>query len=157
MALASLRAQQIMLGVLPEERRQSRAKLAVSAEVSRISGEESVRTAHVRDINILGAFFYCALELRVGEAIRLDITSSHLDPQLTISCAARIVRVETSAIHGVSGFAAEFCHFMAHETSASVEARRDRSFISWSVSMVEQMFNTRPELAMCAARIQGAA
>ena len=154
MAPANIRAEKIMLGALPEQRRQSRVQLPVSAQVYELNGKASPHTAHLRDLNILGAFFYSDLEVGIGDAVRVALTPAV--PNLNVDCEAWVVRVEKSALNGLSGVAVEFHDFIVQEPEASAD-QTTKSFAKWPVDVVDRKFARRPELKTYAARIQGAA
>jgi hypothetical protein len=155
MAQASVRAQEFMLGVLPEQRRQSRAQLPVAARVFRSNDKTAPHVAYLRDINILGAFFYCALDVSIGDQVLVELDPNLQTPSLNVNCEANVVRVEESGMNGMPGIAVEFHRFVVEEPSQP--AYDPKPFVQWTVDMVEQKFARRRELQLHADRIQGAA
>ena len=146
-----------MLGVLPDQRRQSRVQLWVSARVSPNYKKAEGRVAFVRDANVLGAFLYCDLKVAVGESVKVELRPLHGNRQLALNCAAKVVRVEESAINRLSGVALEFHDFEVPEPEKTITTTPGAPFIGWTVDMVDKMFTRRPELQTHASRIRGAA
>lgn len=157
MAQINIREQQILTGAVPDQRRQSRAQLPVSAKVFHAPGTPTARTAHLRDVNILGAFFYSDLEVEVGDSLLVEIAPSSGIPYLNVNCEAIVVRVEEPGLNGLAGIAVEFHNFMVAEPHETAGDHASQPFVSWAVEMVDQKFARRPELEICASRIQGAA
>lgn len=157
MAQINIRAQQIMTGAVPDQRRQSRAQLPVSAKVFPARGEASAHIAHLRDVNVLGAFFYSDLEVAVGDPLVVELAPTSGLPYLNVNCEAVVVRVEEPGLNGLGGIAVEFHNFMVADPHESVRDHVSQPFVSWAVNMVDQKFARRPELEICASRIQGAA
>lgn len=156
MVQASVRAEQIMLGALPDQRRQPRVQLPVAAHVFQPKRKTDLHVAYMRDINVLGAFLFCDLKVNVGETVQVRLTPAQTNQNLKLDCEATIVRVEECPTHGVTGIAVEFHHFKVEETDNKNDDP-NRPFVHWSLSMVDQMFARRPELRTFASRIQGAA
>lgn len=146
-----------MLGVVPEQRRQSRVHLPVSAKVCRSSerSKADTRIAYVRDANIRGAFFYCDLQVNVGDSLQVELAPAAAHHN--VNCEANVVRVEESALNGLTGIAVEFHDFVIQDPEKSNDDQISKPFTGWSVDMIEKKFARRPELKMYAARIQGAA
>jgi hypothetical protein len=109
--------------------------------------------AFVRDANIRGAFFYCDLQVLVGEVLNLHLATAHDVTGLPVNCEASVVRVEKSALNDLTGIAVEFHRFEVEEP-ASVS---DHALSDWSAERFERVFARRLELETCAFRIQGAA
>jgi PilZ domain len=147
-----------MLGVVPEQRRQSRVHLPVSAKVCRSSerSKADARIAYVRDANIRGAFFYCDLQVSVGDSLQVELSPA-ANAHHNVNCEANVVRVEESALNGLTGIAVEFYDFVIQGSEKSNDGQISKPFTGWSADMVEKKFARRPELKMYAARIQGAA
>jgi hypothetical protein len=153
---ASVRAQQIMLGALPDQRRQHRVQLPVAAHVFKPERTTDSSLAYMRDINVLGAFLFCDLKVKVGETVQLELKPAEGNHLLNLDCEARVVRVEECPKQGVSGIAVEFHGFKAEEPCENNDDAT-KPFLHWSLKMVDQMFARRPELQSFASRIQGAA
>jgi hypothetical protein len=157
MAQASVRAQEFMLGVLPEQRRQSRAQLPVAAKVFHAKDTTAPHIAYLRDINILGAFFYCDLDVSIGDQVLVELDPNLQTPSLNVNCEANVVRVEESGMNGMPGIAVEFHRFVVQEPSEPTYDPTPKPFVQWTVDMVEQKFARRRDLQLHADRIQGAA
>jgi hypothetical protein len=146
-----------MLGVAPEQRRQSRAQLPLTAKVLPCKRTGVPRIAYLRDINILGVFLYCDLDVRVGAELRVELAPTTAKPGLTVNCEAKVVRIERSAMNGLTGVALEFQGFVVEERSEHPQDDVTTPFVNWTVNMVEQKFARRRELQVHASRVQGAA
>lgn len=157
MAQASIRAEEFMLGVLPEQRRQSRAQLPVSAKVFRTEDKAAPHTAYLRDINILGAFFYSDLELKIGDKVLVELDPKSQMASLNVNCEANVVRVEEPEINGLHGIAVQFQGFVVQEPTQPVYHAMAKPFLSWTADMVDEKFARRHELQGNADHIQGAA
>jgi len=148
-------ARPIRFGTAMERRRQPRVYLPVSARVSHSHSVSDSRLAYMRDANIRGAFFFCDLQVAVGDALYV-----HLAPQaakeLIVSCEANVVRVERPALNGPTGIAVEFHRFEIEDPTSAREPFWS-SLPDWSADAFQRMFSQRLELETCAFRIQGAA
>jgi hypothetical protein len=137
-----------------EQRRQARAQLALPIHVSRHESRTVSHPACMRDVNVRGAFFYCDMQLTVGQRLRVELGCPAAQTRLQLSCEAQVVRVESSP-GALSGVAVEFLGFEVH--SGEEKSQTPISVVDWGLAMVEHKFARRPELQMYAARIQGAA
>jgi hypothetical protein len=138
-----------------ERRRQARAQLPISLRVSRQGRKAEYQLVSTRDANVRGAFFYSDMEVEIGETLDVEVASRQALAKLNVNCEARVVRVEECGIDGLTGVAVQFDGFRAEEPAWQEDPTRP--FVRWSVEMVERMFARRPELEICASRIQGAA
>jgi PilZ domain-containing protein len=137
---------------LPEQRRYFRVHLPIRAQaIFRDFGSEP-QPAFLRDINMLGAFFYCKQRPSVGHTTRLEFAFPEQGEQVTATCEGRVVRVEDSG-PGAVGVAIEFIRYELERPVKQEQAGQSRQstpFIGWTVEMVERMFersseSTRPE------------
>jgi len=142
-------------GSFLERRRQPRVYLPVSARVSRSGSANDVHLACMRDANIRGAFFFCDLNVVVGETLHV-----HLAPQaaakLIVNCEANVVRVEKPTGNGLIGIAVEFHRFEVDDPASAHESLAS-PFPDWSGDTFARMFGQRLELETCAFHTQGAA
>jgi len=156
MSHSSTQVPPISLGAAPERRRQPRVHLSVLARVSRSTAESDSRLAYVRDANIRGAFFFCDLQVAVGDTLHVRLTPAQATAGLDVHCEASVVRVEKSGMSDLAGVAVEFHRFEVEEP-ARASADATNSLITWSGEKFDRTFARRPELERCAFRIQGAA
>lgn len=145
-----------MLDALPDQRRQPRVQLPVAAHVFKSERKTDSRLVYMRDINVLGAFLFCDLKVRVGETLHVELKPAQGNQHLDLECEARVVRVEECPTQGVTGIAVEFHDFKLEEPGENNDDTTT-PFVHWSLKMVDQMFARRPELESFASRIQGAA
>ena len=142
-------------GAFLERRRQPRLYLPVSARVSRSGSANDVRLAYMRDANIRGAFFFCDLNVTIGETLQV-----HLAPQaaakLIVNCDASVVRVEKATRTGLVGIAVEFQRFEVKDPKSAHDSL-GLSCTEWDADTFARMFAQRLELETCAFRVQGAA
>jgi hypothetical protein len=156
MSQLSTQVSPIGLGAAAERRRQPRVRLSVLARVSRSTSEGDSRLAYMRDANIRGAFFYCDLQVAVGEKLHVRLAPTQAIAGLDVNCEASVVRVESSDITDLVGVAVEFHRFEV-EDPARISADATNSLISWTAEKFDRLFARRLELEKCAFRIQGAA
>jgi len=156
MSHSSTQVPPISLGAAPERRRQPRVHLSVLARVSRSTAESDSRLAYVRDANIRGAFFFCDLQVAVGDTLHVRLTPAQATAGLDVHCEASVVRVEKSGMSDLAGVAVEFHRFEVEEP-ARASADATNSLITSSGEKFDRTFARRPELERCAFRIQGAA
>lgn len=142
-------------GSFLERRRQPRLYLPASARVSRSGAANDVRLAYMRDANIRGAFFFCDLNVMLGETLQV-----HLAPQaaakLIVNCEASVVRVERPVRKGLTGIAVEFHRFEVEDPKSAQDSLVS-SFTDWDADTFARMFAQRLKLETCAFRVQGAA
>jgi len=128
--------------VLPEQRRYFRVQLPIRAiAVFRELGGEP-QPAFLRDINMLGAFFYCRQRPSVGQSARLEFALPGQD-EIKAICEGLIVRVEEFGPDGAIGVAVEFARYELTRPLSSEPVRQEPEsvpFIGWTVDMVERMF-----------------
>ncbi|HWY68610.1 MAG TPA: PilZ domain-containing protein [Terriglobales bacterium] len=155
MSQLSTQVRPIGLGAAPERRRQPRVQLSLLARVSRSTSESDSRLAYMRDANIRGAFFYCDLQVAVGETLHVRLAPTHA-AALDVNCEATVVRVEKADITDLVGVAVEFHRFEV-ENPARVSEDATNSLINWTAEKFDRLFARRLELEKCAFRIQGAA
>jgi hypothetical protein len=105
--------------------------------------------ARVRDINPLGAFLVCTFSTEVGQVLTIEFMFPDSAP---VCCEGIIVRVE-KADDGATGVAVQFSRYDFPKASAQQSVARSivesKPFIAWTLDLVEQMFEVRPELRDC--------
>lgn len=145
----SQRALDFMRCVLPEQRRYFRVHLPIRATaVFRDVGIEP-QTAFLRDVNMLGAFFYCRCRPNLGQNARLEFALPGQDDQFKAICEGRVVRVEEFGPERAIGVAIEFASYNLTQPPKSKEAGehpQSSAFIGWTVEMVERMFEKLGQL-----------
>ena len=138
---------QFMPCSLPEQRRFARVQVPISATVVCPELGDESHVALVDDLNILGAFLYCNLDVQLGQT--LVVRFIFPDGSRTLVCEAIVVRVERPDPTGPSGIAVQLVRydlerqsFSAAELNCMAE-RSAKPFIGWTVEMVEQLFQTK--------------
>lgn len=138
----SRRALDFMRCVLPEQRRSFRVHLPIRAiAVFPHLGVEP-QSAFLRDVNMLGAFFYCKQKPSIGQGARLEFALPGQD-EIKAICEGLIVRVEEFGLDGAIGVAVEFARYELTRPLKLEPVRREPEstpFIGWTVDMVERMF-----------------
>lgn len=153
MSHSSAQVRPIRLGVGLERRQQPRVYLPVSIRVSSSNAVSDSRLAYMRDTNIRGAFFFCDLQVTVGETLYVHLAPELARSKLAVNCEASVVRVEKPALNGLTGIAVEFHRFEAEDpTRAPVPLTSN-----WNLERFDRMFSHRLELEPCALRTHGAA
>jgi hypothetical protein len=153
----SQRALDFMRGVLPEQRRCSRLHLPARAVAVFPSAGSEQQNVVVRDINMLGAFFYCKQTPReIGDRVVLDLILTEQGSPMQVRCGGVVMRIERPAPAAAVGVAVQFttCELLK---TPYFQPTNEISFVRWSLEMVEHMFARRPELQRWASKIQGAA
>ncbi|HWC18271.1 MAG TPA: PilZ domain-containing protein [Terriglobales bacterium] len=108
----SQRAIDIMRCKLPEQRREVRTHSQISGTVINKSNQQDTQTARLRDLNTLGAFFFCNLKAEVGQSLALQILMPQPgNAQLKIACEGTIVRIEPGQDGAETGFALQFSDY----------------------------------------------
>lgn len=90
------------------ERRYSRVRLPIAAEVSCHTLNRFREPAHLRDISAGGAFFYIDLEIPPGLTVRMDFLVPVAGTQVAVSSEGNVVRFEPRASGEQSGIAVQF-------------------------------------------------
>ena len=156
----SQRALDFMLCVLPEQRRSTRVHIPVRAMVNfPESGLES-QNCLLRDMNMLGAFFFCKQRPNIGHAVKLEVALPEEGDQMKVICEGRVVRVEEFTPGAAIGVAVEFSRYELTRPSQSELLREQvdsEPFIRWTLGMVEKVFETASELAQLNYRCEPAA
>jgi PilZ domain len=145
----SQRALDFMRCALPEQRRYFRIHLPIRAVAIFRDWSIEPQTAFLRDINMLGAFFYCEQRPSIGHNTRLEFALPEQGEQVTATCEGRVVRVEDSGPEGAIGVAIEFVRYELERPSKREHAGQPLQrtpFIGWTVEMVERMFEKSSEL-----------
>lgn len=143
----SQRALDIMRAVLPEQRRQARVHMPISARVR--FDAQTQHPAFLRDMNLLGAFFYCNQPPVRGGDVVLEFAMLEGDREIKVSSRGMVVRIEKPTRNGGAvGVAIEFdrLDMGKNATTPARKAQLDKPFIHWTVEMVERLFTTDPEL-----------
>jgi len=140
----SQRALDVMRCALPEQRRCSRVHLPIRAIALFPDLGRDPHTALMRDMNMLGAFFYCMKKPGVGNKVKLNFSLPEQGEKTKIICEGVVVRVEESAEGAAIGVAIQFTRYQLAKPPKPQQPRnfaRERlSFIGYAVEMVERMF-----------------
>lgn len=138
-----------MLSTMPEQRRFARVSLPISAIVSSPEPSSHGYMARVRDINPLGAFLFCTFATEVGQVLTIEFM---FPDSASVCCEGIVVRVE-KADDGATGVAVQFSRYDFTKASAQQRVGRavveSKPFIAWTLDLVEEMFEVRPELRHC--------
>lgn len=138
----SQRALDFMRCVVPEQRRYLRVHLPIRAiAVFRELGEP--QNAFLRDINMLGAFFYCKHKPGIGESIALEFPLPGQPDQMKALCDGLVVRVEEPGSEAAIGVAMEFASYRVMQPPKLKQAGQQLQrapFIGWTLEIVERMF-----------------
>lgn len=157
----SQRALDVMRCALPEQRRCSRVHLPIRAIAVFPDLNREPYTALMRDMNMLGAFFYCMKKPDVGNKIKLHFSLPEQGEKTKITCEGIVVRVEESAEGAAIGIAIQFTRYQLSKPPKPEQPRsfvRDRlSFIGWTVELVERMFERTAGLRERMADFENAA
>jgi PilZ domain-containing protein len=136
----SQRALDVMRCTLPEERRCSRIHLPIRA-LAIFPELSAPQAALLRDMNMLGAFFYCAHKPNLGDSVRLDFAIPVMGHRKTVTCEGRVVRLDEAAQGAAIGVAVQFtrCQLASPKKMEQPRPLRDyQPFIAWTVEMVER-------------------
>ena len=139
----SQRALDFMRCVLPEQRRCSRIHLPIRATAIFSNSSAEPQNAFLRDVNMLGAFFYCRLKPKVGQTARLDFALPEAGDHTKAICEGTIQRVEEFVPGAAIGVAIEFTRYELTRPVKLEEVQPQEEhtpFIGWTVEMVERMF-----------------
>lgn len=134
---------------LPEQRRYFRIHLPIQAVAIFRDWGIGPQSALLRDINMLGAFFYCKQRPSLGHNTRLEFALPEQGEQITATCEGRVVRVEDSGLEGAIGVAIELVRYELERPPKQEHAGQllqRTPFIGWTVEMVERMFEKSSEL-----------
>jgi len=142
-------------GAFLERRRQPRVYLPVSACISRSNSVRDSHLAYMRDANIRGAFFYCDMEVSVGETVYVHLAAAKARGKFPVNCEASVVRVERSAANRLTGIAVEFHRFEIEDPTSAREPLAS-SMTNWGDAL-QRMFAHRLEWERCAFCAQGVA
>jgi PilZ domain len=152
MSKSIAQARPIRCGTVLERRRQPRVYLPLSVRISSSNSVNDSRFACLRDANIRGAFFFCDLNVAIGETLYVHLATPQAQRKLTVNCEATVVRVEKQSVTGSTGVAVEFHRFeVEDETSASLS-----SSLNWNADGLHRMFAQQLELERCAFRKESA-
>ncbi len=154
----SQRAIDVMRCARPEQRRCSRVQFPVPATAGFPNQGCETQTAFLRDISMLGAFFYCKVAPTVGESavLRFVLADDGAQP-LEMVCEGVVVRIEDHPVQeAATGVAMQFTKY---EVLSKPKQNQETctSFVTSSLDMLEKTFARRPEFEKYACRVQGAA
>ncbi len=157
----SQRALDVMRCALPEQRRCSRVHLPLRAIAIFPDLGRDPHTALMRDMNMLGAFFYCMKLPKVGSRVKLNFSLPEEGEKTRITCEGVVVRVEESAQGAAIGIAIQFTRYQLSKPPKPEQPRsfvRERlSFIGWTVDIVERVFERTAGLRERIMNIENAA
>lgn len=155
----SQRALDVMRSARPEQRRCSRVQVPVQAIAAFPKHGSGRKTAFLRDISMLGAFFYCKAHPKMGERVVLRFALTvHAAQPLEMLCEGVIVRIEDHAVQEAAiGIAMQFTKYEVLSTRSQDKEAGGNSSVPWSLEMVEKRFARRTEFEKYACRVQGAA
>ena len=145
----SQRALDFMRCALPEQRRCSRVHLPIRATLVFPASGAEAQIAFLRDVNMLGAFFYCRQKASVGQTARLEFGLPDNAGTIKAICEGAILRVEESAPGAAIGIAIEFTRYELTRPMRAEQVRAQEEhtpFIAWTVDVVERMFVKSQEL-----------
>jgi Tfp pilus assembly protein PilZ len=115
----------------------------------------------MRDINMLGAFFYCMKAPKIGNKVKLNFSLPEDGEKTKITCEGIVVRVEESAQGAAIGIAVQFTRYELSKPPRPEQTRNfvrhHLSFIGWTVEMVERMFERNAGLRERMADLEEAA
>ena len=143
------RASQFMPCSLPEQRRFARVQVPISATVICPELGDESHVALVEDLNILGAFLYCNLDIQLDQTVIVRFMFP--DGSRTLVCEAVVVRVERPNPTGPAGIAVQLVRYdlerqAFHAGLSSAIEDSAKPFIGWTVEMVEQLFHAQAEV-----------
>jgi hypothetical protein len=129
-----------------KQREHSRIQLPIRAIAIFPQTSGVPHTALLRDMNMLGAFFYCRQSPEVGQTGVLEFSIAEGGNKTNITCEGVVVRVEEPSDGSAMGVAMRFAHYelcrQSNRFKYTLESG-DMPFINWTVEMVERLFRTR--------------
>ena len=137
----SQRAIDFMRCVLPEQRRYFRVHLPIQA-IAAFRDLDEPQNAFLRDINMLGAFFYCKHKPKVGQRARLQFPLPGQTDPLHAICEGSVVRIEEPGPQAAIGVAMEFASYKLSpqpKSKPGLHQLHNAPFIGWTVDMVERI------------------
>jgi len=155
----SQRALDLMRCARAEQRRCSRVQLTTQATASFSEKDSETQIAFVRDISVLGVFFFCKTRPQIGQSVSLRITLGENGSNMSeVCCEGVVVRVEDHPLQEAAiGVAVQFKRYELANRAQQQHSEHSVSFVGWSLEMVEKLFHRRTEFETYAWRIQGAA
>jgi hypothetical protein len=155
----SERALDLMRCARPDQRRCSRVQLTSQATATFSEKGSETQIAFVRDISVIGVFFFCKTRPHVGQTVSLRITLGENGSNMSeVCCEGVVVRVEDHPLQEAAiGIAVQFKRYELVNPAQQQHSEHSVSFVGWSLEMVEKLFHRRTELETYASRIQGAA
>ncbi|HWC16189.1 MAG TPA: PilZ domain-containing protein [Terriglobales bacterium] len=155
----SQRALDVMRSARPEQRRCSRVHFPIQAIAAFPEQGPEAETAFLRDISMLGAFFYCKVAPTIGEnaELRFVLADDGAQP-LEMLCHGCVIRIEDHPFQeAATGVAVQFTKYEVLSTARQKDEAPPISFVGSSLDMVEKSFARRTEFEKYACRVQGAA
>jgi len=152
----SQRALDFMRCVVPEQRRYFRVHLPIQA-CALFRDLREPQNAFLRDINMLGAFFYCKHKPQIGQSAKLEFALPGEIDSMEATCEGRVVRVEESGPEAAVGVAIVFANYNLARPSKTKDAAHQlhtAPFIAWTVQMVERAFEKLSGLARSSSKCE---
>jgi len=131
--------------VLPEQRRSSRVHLSIQCKALFLDSPTQPQNAFLRDINMLGAFFYCRHKPKLASKARLEFELIERDEPIRAIWEGPVVRVEEFAPGAAIGVAIQFSRYeiiRLKADDAKAEVADGAAFIGWTVNMVDRTLIT---------------
>lgn len=142
--------------VVPEQRRYFRVHLPIQASAIFRDLREP-QNAFLRDINMLGAFFYCKHKPQIGQNAKLQFALPGEIDNMEATCEGRVVRVEESGPETAIGVAIVFANYNLTRPSKAKHAGQQlhsTPFIAWTVQMVERAFEKLSQLTHSSSKCE---
>jgi PilZ domain len=140
----SQRALDFMLCVLPEQRRYPRVHVSTQCLATFPDLGRNSQNAFLRDLNTLGAFFYCKEKPQFGTRVALEFPLIEGGEPVKAVWKGVVVRVEEFAPGAAVGVAVEFTGYEVVRPAKRRENLADNTkpFIAWTEDVVERTMNT---------------
>lgn len=142
----SQRALALMRCSLPEQRANSRIQLPIQATATFPQTGGGRHTAFLRDINMMGAFFYCKEAPEVGHVVRLEFSVAEDANKTNVIGEGVVVRIEEGSHGSAIGVAVRFTHYeLCRDSTGSKFTPKsgETTFINWTVEMVERLVRSK--------------
>lgn len=142
----SQRALAFMRSSLAEQREHSRVQLPIHAVATFPQTSGRPHTALLRDINMLGAFFYCKEAPEVGHVVILEFCVAEEGNKTNLVCEGVAVGIEKRSRGSAIGVAVRFTHYELCRQSTRLKCTPqsdETTFINWTVEMVERLFRNK--------------
>ncbi|HKR29033.1 MAG TPA: PilZ domain-containing protein [Terriglobales bacterium] len=129
----------------PEQREHSRIQLPIRAIAIFPQAAGVPQTALLRDVNMLGAFFYCQESPHLGQTVILDFYIAEHGNKTDITCEGIVVRVEAGSSGCAVGVGLRFTHYELIRQSNRLRCTlqpKPPPFITWTIDKVERLSQT---------------